>query len=147
MCFTQFLGKVISEISLQAFCKLLVFHNGIEAACALLVCSVDAEGSDLDAVSLQLLDIGFEDRLKYSVLISRLFPLTVGYAELLSIVSGCFRHDLVASVGTAFFIFNMIAARSRLDLDDLLHDPFKCLVIYPGMLCYVGVSSFGRSCA
>ena len=142
MCFSQFLGKVVSEVSLQTSGKFLVFHDGIEAAYTLLVCSVDGKGSDLDAVSFQLLDIGSEDGLKYPVLISRLFPLTVGDAELLRIVPSCFGHNLVTSVGTAFFVFYMITARSRFYLDDLLHDRCKLLRTDPRLLCYPLVSSF-----
>lgn len=147
MCFSQFIGKVVSEVSLQTFCEFLVLHYGTETACTLLVCSVDAEGCDLDTVSFQFLDIGFEDGLKYPVLISWLFPLTVRYAKPLSIVPGCFRHDLVSPVGTTFFIFNMVAARTRLYLDDLLHDLFKCFVIYSGIFCYVGISGFSSGSA
>lgn len=142
MCFSQCFGKVVSEVSLQTSCKLFVFHDGIETACTLLVGTVDTKGGDLDAFSFQFDDIGFEDRDEYPVLVCRFFPFAVGNAEFSRIEFRGFWHDLVASVGTAFFVFDMIPARRRLDLDDLLYDQCKLLRGDPCLFCDMLVSSF-----
>ena len=85
--------------------------------------------------------------MKDSVLVFRFFPLIVRDAQFVCKVPGCFGHDLVASVGTAFFIFYMIVTCGGFYLDDLLDDLRKSFGTDPGILCYLGVCSLRSSSA
>jgi len=68
------------------------------------VCAVDGECTDLDAASFECFDVIVKDCFEDAVLIFGFLPLTVGNMQLFGIGFGCGGYDLVASVGTAFFI-------------------------------------------
>ena len=139
----QSFWKIVSKVSFEIFAELFVFHDSLEAACALLVRSVNGKGVHFESVTLQTAYIVRHDRFKYSVLIFRLLPLTVWYMQFSGVCPGRLGHDLVTSVGTAFTVVRMIIARSALYFDHFFDDLLHRSRFQSCCLCQFGIGVGG----
>ncbi len=110
------------------------------------MCTIEGKRIDFDAALFESTDIVSKNRLKNTVLVFGLLPFAVGDTELFCIGFCRTRHDLVAAVGTALFVFGVVVAGCRFNLDKLVYNLLKRLVAETCLFSKMAVCCL-RSCS